>query len=273
MKKRHRIVVEIATILFSLIMVYPLLTVFLNTVKPLGEIVVNPFSLPQTLYLQNIRYVFLNMNYLKILFNTVAVSLIVVAITTLLSSMCGYKLTRQPGKASTIISLCLTSSMIIPFQSIMLSEVMIATTLGLKNSLIGYALIIIPLYAPFGVFMYQGFIKNIPISLEEAARIDGCGPVKLFFVIVFPLLKPATASVIVLYAVWIWNDYLLPSLILINKSVRTLTPTIAALFSTYNTRWDYALTALSFSLLPIIVFYLIMQKQFIAGVVSGAVKS
>lgn len=270
--KIKKLIIEIVSVLFAFIFISPVFVVLLNGFKPLGEILKTPLSLPSSLYMDNFKYVFTKMNYLVALKNTLLIAVSVVCLAILAASVCGYKLSRTKTKASTIISAIFLSAMIVPFQSIMIPISQISSFFHMKNTMWGYILIVVIHYIPMGIFMYQGFVKNIPISLEEAAEIDGCSKVRLFFTIVFPLMKPITASVTVLFSLWIWNDYLLPSIMLTEKSLKTLTPTIFSFFSSYLNRWDYALAALSLSIIPITIFYLLMQKQFISGIIDGAVK-
>ena len=120
--------------------------------------------------------------------------------------------------------------------------------------------------------MYTGFVKNIPYSLEESARLDGASSIQVFFRIAFPLMKPITASIAVLYSLWIWNDYLTASLMLKSTSNKTITIAIYSFFSMYLNRWDYAITAVAFSVIPISILYILMQKYVVAGMTAGAVK-
>jgi raffinose/stachyose/melibiose transport system permease protein len=118
----------------------------------------------------------------------------------------------------------------------------------------------------------QGFIKTVPVSLEESAVLDGCNPFETFFCIVFPLLRPIMASITILYSLWIWNDYALASLMLVRSSARTLTLMVYTGFSTYLNRWDFSLAALSLSIIPVLIFYVFMQKYIVQGITAGAVK-
>lgn len=263
---------EVITIIVSVIFVIPVLLVLLNAVKPLGEILKSPFALPVHLNTENLFYVIKNMHYLRVLLNTVFVSVVVVTVTTLLAAMAGYKLSRTKSLTSKIITGLLLSSMLVPFQTYMIPVAKIISLLHISDSLIGYIIVQVPLYAPMGIFMYTGFMKNVPLSLEEAARIDGAKPFQIFFRVVFPMLKPVTASIAVLYALWIWNDYALASMMLTGVENRTLTITIYSFFSAFTNRWDYAMAALALSILPITVFYVIMQKYIVSGVTAGAVK-
>ena len=271
-KTISRLLLEIISIVCGVIFVSPVLLVIINAVKPLGEILKNPFSIPSSPVTENIMYVIENMKYFKVLRNTIIITVIVVAGTVILAAMAGYKLTRTNTRISKIITAVFLSSMLVPFQTYMIPIAKLASILHINNTMAGYILIQIPLYAPMGIFMYQGFVKNIPLSLEEAARLDGCSPFRIFFHIVFPLMKPITASIVVLYSLWIWNDYALASMMLTSAENKTLTITIYSFFSAFTNRWDYALAALSLSIIPITIFYIFMQKYIVSGVTAGAVK-
>ena len=263
---------EIAMIILAIIFIIPALIVILNSFKPLGKILTETFSLPSELYLDNFKYVLENMNYPRIFLNTVTICVFAIAITVLLSAMCAYRLARWNNKASNVILLILMASMTVPFQSIMLPLTKICKTLHLTNSIPGLILILIPLYCPMAVFIYQGFMKSIPYEIEEAAQIDGCTRVRTFFSIIFPLLKSATSSVVVLFTLQMWNDFTLPMIMLQSAEKKTITTTVYSFFSAYSMRWDYALTSLTLSAIPMILFFLFMQKYLINGIVAGSVK-
>lgn len=263
---------EIIMIILAIIFIVPALVVILNSFKPLGEILTDTFGLPSGLYLDNFKYVLENMNYPRIFLNTVTICVFAIAFTVLMSAMCAYRLARWNNKAANIILLILMASMTVPFQSIMLPLTKICKTLHLTNSIPGLILILIPLYCPMAVFIYQGFMKSIPYEIEEAAQIDGCTRVMTFFKIIFPLLKPATSSVVVLFTLQMWNDFTLPMIMLQSAEKKTITTTVYSFFSAYSMRWDYALTSLTLSAIPMILFFLFMQKYLINGIVAGSVK-
>ncbi|MGI6635087.1 MAG: carbohydrate ABC transporter permease [Christensenellales bacterium] len=265
-------VAEIITIVFAVIYIMPVLIVLFNTLKPLGNILRNPFSLPKTLYLDNITYVLDTMNYLQVLWNTVIIAIIVVVMTILFSSMTGWMLARDGSRISQIIMALFVSSLMAPFQTFMIPLNNLINRLGISDSILGYVWVQVTLYAPMGVFMYSGFVKTVPTSLEESARLDGASTRQVFLHIVFPLMKPITASIAVLFSLWIWNDYLLAALMLKSVSKKTVTISVYSYFSMYNNRWDYAITAAAFSVIPISTLYVFLQKYIIAGVVAGAIK-
>lgn len=274
-KSRKKIsggIFEALTIVISFIYIIPVLLVIVNAFKPLGNILKNPFKLPESFFLDNIVYVLDSMNYIQVLFNTVRISVVVVILTILISSMTGWMLTRDGSKLSGIIMMLLMASLMVPFQSYMIPLNNLINKIGLNDTTWGYIWVQMTLYAPMGVFMYTGFVKSIPSSLEEAARLDGASVSQVFFKIAFPLMKPITASISVLYSLWIWNDYMLASLMLKSNARKTITVSIYSFFSMYNNRWDYAITAVAFSVIPITILYILLQKYVVAGVTAGAVK-
>ncbi|MDR1469281.1 MAG: carbohydrate ABC transporter permease [Spirochaetaceae bacterium] len=266
------VALEIMGIIVALIFVYPALMVITNAVKPIGEILKNPFALPKAFTLKNILDIIENQNFFSALFNTLSIAVVVVVVTVILSAMAGYKLGRFGGKISIIISMLFISCMLVPFQAILIPIAKMAKTLTIAGTKLGYVLIIIPLYAPMGIFVCQGFVKTIPISLEESAVLDGCNPFETFFRIVFPLLTPILASITVLYSLWIWNDYALASLMLTSVSRRTLTLMVYSGFSKFSNRWDFSLATLSLSVIPVLIFYVFMQKYIVRGITAGAIK-
>ena len=189
--------------------------------------------------------------------------------------MCAYIFVRKDWKINKLLFLLMMFSMVIPFQVVMIPLISIY---GGMFRLLNHRYTLIFMHLGFSVsmavFMYHGFIKgSVPLALEEAAHIDGAGPFRTYFSIVFPLLKPTTATLVILYALSLWNDYLLPSLILTDKKVYTLPVAMALFQGTYSNQMDLLLAGLVMSIIPIIILYIALQKYIIAGVVAGAVKS
>lgn len=271
-KKLIRLILEVITVVFALIYIIPVFLVLTNSFKPLGEILKSPFTFPKEFYTESIVYVFGTMNYLRALWNTVRISIAVVILCILVSSMVGWMLTRDGSRLSKIIMALLMASLMVPFQSFMIPIAKLASNMHINDSQLGYIWIQVTLYVPMGVFMYTGFVKSVSASLEEAARLDGASVYQVFFRIAFPLMKPITASIAVLYSLWIWNDYMLASIMMHSESKKTITLSIYSFFSMYNNRWDYAITAVAFSVIPISIVYVLLQKYVIAGVTAGAVK-
>ncbi|MDD3334532.1 MAG: carbohydrate ABC transporter permease [Eubacteriales bacterium] len=268
---RH-ILLELLGLLAALLMIMPVYVVVINAFKPFKKILTNTFAFPDSFYLDSLLYVWDSMNYLTILKNTILSAIVVVVVAVVLSAMCGYKLSRVDDRKSKVFIVCLLASMIIPFQSIMLPVYQVVHRLGQSDNLLGYMITLVPLYAPFAVFVYHGFVKTVPRALEESAIIDGCGPFRVFFQIVFPLMSSTTASIVVLFTLWVWNDYTLPSLLLRSAQNKTLTTAVYSFFSSYYTRWDYGIASLTLAIMPITLFFIFMQKYFVSGMVAGAIK-
>jgi len=194
-----------------------------------------------------------------------------VAVIVIFTAMTAWCITRIKSKVSTFIYYLLVFSMIVPFQMVMFTMSKMANILHLDNP-IGIILIYLGFGAGLSVFIFSGFIKTIPIEIEEAATIDGCNPIQTFFLIVFPILKPVGITVAILNAMWIWNDYLLPYLV-IGNNYKTIPIAVQYLQYGYGSRDMGAMMALLIlGIIPIVIFYLALQKYIIEGVVAGAVK-
>jgi raffinose/stachyose/melibiose transport system permease protein len=251
--------------------VLPFFLVFLNAFKTKYEIVDNPLSLPIEFSWDNFAQAFEKMNYFTSLSNSIIITVFSVSALILISSMLAFYLSRTKNKFTKTTFLILVSSMIVPFQALMIPFVAIfAPFVSLNNQV---ALIFF--YMGFGValstFLYHGFISNIPTELDEAAAIDGASDFTIFWKIIFPMLRPVTATVAIINALWIWNDFLLPVLVL-TPETRTLPLSTYGFYGAYESEYGQAMAGLLLAVLPIIVFYLILQKQFISGISSGAVK-
>jgi raffinose/stachyose/melibiose transport system permease protein len=185
--------------------------------------------------------------------------------------MTAYLYARKNWKINKFFFFFMVAAMIIPFQAIMIPLVKIYGSMHMLNR---WTLIF--MYAGFGapmaVFMYHGFIKSIPIELEEAATIDGASTLQTFWLIIFPLLRPITATMVIMDVLWFWNDYLLPSLVLVPIDQRTITLSTFYFYGTYTVQYDLAMAGLVLSILPVLILYFFLQKQIIKGVMQGAVK-
>lgn len=233
----------------------------------------NILALPSHLQFSNYVDAFHKIQFLRSLGNTVIVAVIGVSGIILFSAMAGYKLARTPGKLSNFLFGLFVLSMLIPFHSIMITLLRIARGLSVQGSRMGLGLIYIGLGVSMAIFLYHGFVKAIPRELDEAARIDGCGEFRLFFRIIFPLLHPITATVAILNALWIWNDFLLPVLMLTDSDNYTLLLSTNMLFGEYgNNDWSAILAALVLAMLPVILLYLLLQKYILNGIADGALK-
>ena len=270
--KFSSILVFMILFLYLVFTLFPLLMSVLNSLKTEREIMNSIISLPSKMQFKNYVTAFQKINFLRSLWNTLVVTSIGVSGIVLFGSMAGYKLSRNSGKLSSLIFGVFVMSMLIPFHSIMVTLTSIAKNLNIQGSTIGLGLIYIGLGVPMAIFLYHGFTKSIPREIEEAAIIDGCGELQLFFLVIFPLLRPITATVMILNTLWIWNDFLLPLLMLVDSDHYTLLLSTNMLFGRYNNDWSSILAALILAMLPVVIIYLLLQKNIVKGVAEGAVK-
>ncbi|WWB88128.1 carbohydrate ABC transporter permease [Priestia aryabhattai] len=265
-------IVEILAVLLGLVFLVPFYYVLSNSLKSFAEILSNTSALPTTIQFQNFVNAFNQMNYLKVLSNSLIITVISNAVLVIFCSMAAYMLVRTKKKISSIIFMAFVAAMVIPFQSIMIPLVKVAGNLNLLNSIWGIVIMYLGFGSGMTIFLYHGFIKGIPVELEEAAIIDGCSRLGVFWRIVFPLLKPITVTVVILNSLWIWNDFLLPSLVLQDPELRTIPLATFFFFGQYTKQWDLALAALVISIIPLLVFFFAMQKHIVKGITSGSIK-
>ncbi len=271
--KSMHAVIYIFLIAFLLIYLSPLFLVGINAFKSYQEIMTDVMSLPRQVTLENIRSVFADMHYPSTFMNTLIVTVMGTAGIVLFASMAGYKMARVKTRYSRLCFLFCIAPMMIPFQSFMLTLVNIATLLHINGKIWGLAIIYWGLGTPMAIFLYQGFAKSIPIELEESALIDGCNQFQLFTRILFPMLKSCTATVIIINVMWLWNDFLLPLLILGGRrSSKTLQLAAYSFMGQYKMEWQNIMSAAILIIIPALVIYLVFQKHIIKGVVAGAVK-
>lgn len=274
--KRSRINGQVATyaaiFILLIIFIIPFYLMLINSFKTTQQFVSSPFSLPAHIDFKNYVDAFKKMNFLNAIKNSAVITLVSVALLILTSSMAAYFLVRNRWKTNKVIFAILVASMIVPFQAIMIPLVSIYGHMNLMNS----KWVLIFMYLGFGqafaIFIFHGFIKSIPIEMEEAALIDGCNKVQSFFKIVFPLLRPVMVTVLILDVLWIWNDYLLPSLVLLVPGERTLPLSTYSFFNSYSVDFAPLMAGIILTILPVLITYLFCQKQIVKGVVQGAIK-
>ena len=246
-----------------------------NSLKKKAFITREPFALPTDRSFFGISN-FINgvekTNFFSAMGNSVIITVGSVTVIILCTAMCAWYITRVQNKFTSAIYMLCLFSMIVPFQMVMFSLSKIANMMRLSNP-IGIILVYLGFGAGLSVFMFCGFVKSIPLEIEEAAMIDGCTPIQTFFQVVFPIMKPTTITVSILQAMWIWNDYLLPYLVLDLKKYKTIPIVIQYLKGGYGAvDWGTMMAMLVLAIVPIIIFYAICQKYIIEGVVAGAVK-
>ena len=288
MIRRKSFVPEVIAILLFLLYMLPFVLVIINSSKPSLKIIMDPLALPEnpSQLITNIKTVIESPNvlYVSSFISTFIITTVSVGLLVLISSMGAWVLVRTKTKLSNVVFMVFVGAMVIPFQVVMFPLItwfhLIEVKLGLFHTpfrlLQNYPGIIFA-YLGFGsslsIFLFHGFIKSVPLELEEAATIDGCTKPETFFKIVFPILTPITVTVIILNSIWIWNDYLLPLLVLgSGNAVRTLPLAVAGFVGSFVKKWDLILTATLMTMLPIIIVFLILQKHIIKGMVDGSIK-
>lgn len=271
--KWNNLFLEISLLILALFFIAPLLLVVSNSLKTFGEVMTDVVALPRKLHWENYLKVMELMNYPRLFWNTLVLTTLGVAGIVLFSSMAGYKLSRTKTRYSWLIFLLCVGAIVIPFQTIMIPLVKTAKIFGFLNRIYGAAIIYWGLGCPFAVFLYHGFVKTVPVELDECAVIDGCSEFRMFFQIIFPLLKPVTVTVIIMNAMWFWNDFLFPLLILGGNSAQgTLQLAAYQFFGMYKSEWHYAMASVVLILTPAVLFFIALQKHIIKGMVAGAVK-
>ena len=265
------IIFEILLFLVAIIFISPLLLTLLNSFKTDIEIKINILSLPKKLNFINYIEAWYKIKFPSIFFRTLFITTLSSLGIILISSMASYAMVREKSKISWLFFMFFTFSMIVPFHTIMIPLVKNAAALKLTN-IIG----IIPIYwglgSPLAIFFYHGFIKSIPLELEEAAAIDGAGYFRIFFTIVLPLLTPVTTTIIILDVLWIWNDFLLP-LIILPSTQYTIQLAQNSFFKQFGlSEYGKAMASLVLSASPVVIFFLAMQKYIIKGIMAGAIK-
>lgn len=264
-------------ILIFIAYMFPFLMVIINSLKQKRDIIKSPFSWLFTikgLSFDNFVKAFTQMDFLNAFKNSLLVTVSATVLVTVLAAMLAYYIVRHNNGISKFTFALMVASMIIPFQAIMIPLVSIyGGTLNVLN----HRLTLIFMHTGFSmamsVFMFHGFIKgNVPIALEEAACIDGCTHTRTFFQIVLPLLKPIISTMVILNALAFWNDFLLPSLVLTDKKLLTLPLSTYSFYGTYSADYGTIMAGLLLCVLPILILYVVLQKQIIGGVVAGAVK-
>ena len=274
--KKKSIIPTIILSVISIIWIYPIVMILFNSLKVESAITTSGvFQFPTSETwngIQNFIASVTQMDFLKSFWYSLVISVMSVVLILLCCSMCAWYIVRVNGLLSKVLYYLCVFSMVVPFQMVMFTLAKTADTLKLNNP---YTICIV--YLGFGaglaVFMCTGFVKGSPLEIEEAAMIDGCSPLQVFFKILIPILKPTIISTAILELMWVWNDYLLPTLVLDIKKYKTIPMAIQYFRGSYgHVQMGPMMASIMIDIIPIIVVYLVCQKYIIEGVVAGAVK-
>ncbi len=276
MKRAQRVNLFFFLVAWVLAVLYafPFLMVLINSVKDKRAVRNEPLALPEEWRWENFSEAIERMDFWQALGNSFIVTILSVGAIVIASSMLAYYLARSRTKFSAVTFLVLVASMIVPFQALMIPFVGLFGQNGLN--LPGNQFSLAFFYVGFGValstFLYHGFISNIPFELDEAAAIDGASPFRTFRTVIFPMLGPVTATVAIINALWVWNDFLLPQVVLLETAQKTLPLKTFVFYGKYTSDYGLAMAGLLLSIIPIVIFYFAMQRKIISGISAGALK-
>ena len=271
------------TLILFLITMFPFFVVIINSAKASLEIIMNPVQMPKdwTQLFRNIQIIWTKptVRYASSVISSSIITMGSLLTISLFSAMAAWVLVRTKSKTSTFIFILFLSGLIIPFQVVMFPLVSLfrqiheVTGIHMLRTYHGMIVAYIGFGSPLAVFMFHGFIKSIPKELEEAATIDGCTKPQVFFKVVMPILKPIFVTIIILNTIWIWNDFLLPSLVLgVGQDIQTIPLAIQNFAGSFVKKWDLIMTAVLMAAAPVIVAFIFLQKHIIKGMVSGSIK-
>ncbi|MEK6456049.1 carbohydrate ABC transporter permease [Caldifermentibacillus hisashii] len=276
--KKSKVIKEILLLIVAIFYLSPIYIMLVNSFKNRQELYENVLALPKDFSFQYYIAAIEKMNFLNAFGNSLFITVVSVIFIVILSSMTAWMLARTNNRISKIIFMTFIATMLIPFQTIMMqlmqemNWIMKTTGIPMLNTRGGLIFMNIGFNTSMAVFLYHGFIKSIPLSLEEAAMIDGASKFGIFWRIIFPMLKPITVTVMILNVISIWNDYLLPSLVLTQKELRTIPLSTFYFFGEFTIQWNQAMAGLVLTIIPVVVFYVFAQKYIIKGIAEGAVK-
>lgn len=267
------VIIQIIVLLVALIWILPLYIIVNYSFKTKKELYLeSPLALPKGFNLTNYQTAFEKLNLSTTFVNTALYTIISVIILALLCGAAAWAIARRKSKFFKFAYIYFIVGILIPAQALFLPIYIVGYKTGLVNTRIGVILMFIATNISFGVFLMTSFMSTVPVELEEAARIDGCSVYRTYFSIVMPLLRPAMATLIIMQSFQIWNDYLMSSLYVSTNKLKTMTVAIQSLFSQQTSDYSTAFAAIVLSVLPIMILFICLQKNFIKGITMGAVK-
>ncbi|WP_159885679.1 carbohydrate ABC transporter permease [Paenibacillus puerhi] len=269
---RNSLLTRFILTFWAIVVLIPILIVVFVAIKAPSELAQGPLSMPASLEWSNFAAAWNKGAMSTSLMNSIAIAGTSVITIILLSSAAAYPLSRRKKKWATVTYLYFLAGMMIPFQMTMIPLYKLLGQLNLIGKYAGPIFIYIALGLPFSIFLYTAFFKSIPQEIEESALIDGCGPYRTFWSILFPLLKPVTSTLLIMNTLTIWNDFFVPLLFLQSKQARTIPLSIYSFTGEFVNQWNLIFAAVIIGSLPLILLFLVLQKQFIQGMASGAVK-
>ena len=271
--KKASLVIFIIVLICAIMYLAPLYFTFISAFKTNGEIMKDPVALPESFFnFENFKYLFTETGYIKAFMNSTYLTVVSIFCILAVVPMVAYGIERGNKKYTKYIYVYFMMSMMIPFQVYMIPLFKQMKGLGLFGTINAPIVVYVAGSIAFGMLLYTSFLKGIPIEIEEAARIDGCGSFRTFWSIVFPLLKPVTATMVVLNGLGIWNDFLLPMLTLPVGKPKTVNVEIFYFVDQFASRWDVVFAGVVVGIVPVLIVFVTLQKHFVKGMTAGAAK-
>ncbi len=266
------IILFIVTVLLAVLFIYPIIFALMSAFKSNGDILKNPVAFPTSLYLQNFKDLFAQSDFGTAIIHSIVLTVISEVLIVCIVPLAAYGIERRKSKLTGLIYTYFLAGMMIPFHLYMFPLFKELKMFHLFGNMVGPVLVYISGSIAFGTLLYSSFLKGIPLEIEEAAQIDGCTPFQTFWKITFPLLGPCTGSMVILNGLGIWNDYLMPYLVLPSGKAKTITVEIAAFVGQYSARWDIVFAGTVISIVPALIIFCMFQKYFVKGITAGAAK-
>ena len=266
------VVLFIALCLIGLLFLSPMAISFMSAFKTNGEILKDPIAFPSSLYTGGFEYLFAKTDFPTAFFHSMFLTIVSELMIILIIPMGAYGIARTKTRLSGAIYTFFLAGMMIPFQAYMVALFRQLNTIGVFGTLYGPIVIYIAGACGFGTLLFTSFVSGIPVEIEEAAQIDGCSSLRTFWQIVFPLLKPCTASMVILNGLGIWNDYLMPSLVLPSTGAKTINVEIYRFAGELFSRWDIVFSGVVCGIVPILIVFFCLQGYFVKGITAGAAK-
>ncbi|MGG4484054.1 carbohydrate ABC transporter permease [Paenibacillus illinoisensis] len=271
-KKTTDVMLFVVILIFAILFFFPIFFNLMSAFKSNSEIMRNALSLPTSLYLENFKYLLTETEFPRAILNSLILTVVSIVMQILIIPMAGYAIERRNARWTNFVFLYFLAGMMIPFQAYMIPLFKELKMLGLYGSLAGPILVYIAGAIGFGCLLYTSFVKGIPKEIEEAAEIDGCSRYSIFWKIVFPLLGPVTASMIILNGLGIWNDFLMPMLVLPSGEPKTMVVEIYRYIGEFSSRWDMIFAGTALSVVPVLIVFVALQRYFVKGISAGATK-
>jgi len=274
LRSRWRPLLYVALVLYGIVIVFPLVIVVLPTFQTVQESSRGIMSFPSHFDFRNYADAWTQSRFPRALRNSIIITGATLVLNILLGSIAAFPIAIRPNRVFFKVSYYVfIVGLMLPFQAVLIPlYVLMGRTLKLTNTYPGTIVAYLAITMPLTVFFFSQFIRTIPREMEEASILDGCGYLRMFFHVFFPLLRPITAAVIVQNMIFLWNDLLVPLLLIDNDALKPIMPTVYVFFGTYYNRWNLAFSVLVLGALPFLLLFLALQEQFIRGLSSGAVK-